>query len=95
MLRLPAFTFAMPGAAVQMAGAYGLESEALEFDGTLRMQATISEAAAAGGVKGALLKVVDPIFRKDGAGAVVPIQVRGTRSHPKFGLDVGKAFTPR
>jgi hypothetical protein len=95
VLRLPSLAFAMPGAAVQLAGAYGLKSESLEFDGTLRMQATISEAAGTGGVKGALLKVVDPIFRKDGAGAVVPIRVRGTRSEPKFGLDVGKALSPR
>ena len=37
------------GAAVQLAGTYGLRTEALAFDGTLRMQATISEAAGGGG----------------------------------------------
>ena len=83
-------TFGMPGAQVQVAGTYGLRSEALEFDGTVRMQATVSQAA--GGVKGVLLKVVDPVFRKDGAGAVVPIRIRGSRMEPKFGLDVGRVF---
>ncbi len=82
--------FGIPGAQVQVAGTYGLRNEALEFDGTVRMRATVSQAA--GGVKGALLKVVDPLFRKDGAGAVVPIRIRGSRMAPKFGLDVGRVF---
>jgi hypothetical protein len=55
------------------------------------MEATISQAAG-GGVKGALLKIIDPIFRKQGAGAVIPIKIRGTRDDPKFGLDVGRIF---
>jgi hypothetical protein len=83
--------FAMPGATVRLHGSYGLRSEAIAFAGTLRMDATISEAAG-GGVKGALLKLVDPIFRKKGAGALVPIKVGGTREKPAFGLDVGKVF---
>ena len=62
------------------------------FDGTLRMDATISEAAGAGGAKGFFLKAIDPLFRKKGAGALVPIRVRGTREKPGFGLDVGKVF---
>lgn len=86
--------FRIPGATVQLAGSYGLQSEVLNFDGTLRMQATISEAAG-GGLKSVFLKIVDPIFRKKGAGAVLPIRVRGTRQDPKFGLDVVKAFTPK
>jgi hypothetical protein len=83
-------TFAIPGAQVQVGGTYGLATEALQFDGTVRMRATVSQAA--GGVKGTLLKVVDPIFRKDGAGAVLPIRIRGSRTEPKFGLDVGRVI---
>jgi hypothetical protein len=83
--------FGLPGALVRLHGSYGLRSEALAFDGTLRMEATISEAAG-GGIKGFLLKAVDPLFRKKGAGALVPIRVRGTRAKPEFGLDVGKVF---
>jgi hypothetical protein len=93
-LSLAALKFGIPGATVQLDGTYGLRTEALEFDGTLRMQATIS-AAAGGGVKSVLLKVVDPFFKKKGAGTVLPIKVRGTREHPKFGLDVVKALTPK
>ena len=84
-------SFGLPGALVQLHGSYGLRSEAIALDGTLRMEATISQAAG-GGIKGFLLKIVDPIFRKKGAGALVPIRIRGTREKPEFGLDVGKIF---
>ncbi len=90
-LRFSRLSFSMPGAGVLLNGSYGLRSEEMEFDGTLRMQATISEAAG-GGAKGFFLKMVDPIFRKKGSGAVVPIKIRGTRDDPKFGLDVGRVL---
>jgi hypothetical protein len=94
VLSLMALKFQIPGATVHLAGTYGLRTEALEFDGTLRMQATISQAAG-GGVKSVFLKIVDPFFKKKGAGAVLPIRVRGTREDPKIGLDVVKALTPK
>jgi len=84
--------FDIPGAVVQVGGTYGLRSEALDFDGTVRMTATVSQAAG-GGMKSALLKIVDPLFKRDGAGAVVPITIRGTRSDPKLGLDFGRVLS--
>ena len=90
-LSFSSLAFGLPGATVRLRGSYGLKSEAIAFDGTLRMDATISEAAG-GGLKGLFLKAIDPIFRKKGAGAIVPIKVRGTREKPQFGLDVGKVF---
>jgi hypothetical protein len=94
ILTLAALKFQIPGAAVHLDGTYGLRSEALEFDGMLRMQATISQAAG-GGVKSVFLRIVDPFFKKKGAGAVLPIKVRGTREDPQIGLDVVKALTPK
>jgi len=76
---------------VDLAGDYGLRSEQLNFAGTLSMQATISEAAG-GGVKGVLLKAVDPLFKKPGHGAVVPIKIHGTRAKPEFGLDARRIW---
>jgi hypothetical protein len=90
-LRFKNLAFAMPGAIVQLSGSYGLETGAISFDGTVRMEATISQAAG-GGVKGFFLKLVDPVFRKKGAGAIIPIKVRGTRDKPQFGVDVGRIF---
>ena len=63
--------FDVPGALVKVGGTYGVDSEALQFDGTVRMKATVSQAAG-GGVKSVLLKAIDPLFKRDGAGAVIP-----------------------
>jgi hypothetical protein len=94
VLSLSDVTFGIPGATLRVAGRYGLENESLEFDGTVRMQATVSQAAG-GRVKSVLLKVVDPLFRRDGAGAVLPIRIRGSRNEPKFGLDFGRTLKRR
>lgn len=39
-----------------------------------------------------LLKPLDPFFSKDGAGAVIPVKVSGTKSEQKFGLDLGHEY---
>ena len=91
VLSLREGAFSMPGAMAQVGGTYGLGNEVLDFEGTVRLKATISQAAG-GGVKSVLLKVVDPLFKRDGAGAVLPITIRGTRKEPKFGLDFGRVF---
>jgi len=91
MLALTDLSFSIPGARVQLHGTYGLRTEVMAFDGTLAMQATISQAAG-GGLKGFFLKIVDPVFRRKGAGALLPIRIRGTVDNPQFGLDVGKVF---
>ena len=91
VLSLRNTTFTIPGAVVQANGSYGLVTEALQFDGTVKMKATVSQAAG-GGVKSALLKVVDPLFKRGDAGAVIPIKIRGTRTDPEVGLDFGRTF---
>ena len=62
----------------------------MNFIGTLRMEATVSQAV--GGFKSIFIRPFDFVFRKEGAGAVVPIRISGTRQAPKFGLQVGKVF---
>jgi hypothetical protein len=89
-LGLPKLTFDLPGADITMTGAYGLRSGALDFDGTARLDATVSQMTT--GVKSVLLKAVDPLLRRDGAGAVVPIHIGGTRGQPSFSLDVGRVI---
>jgi AsmA-like protein len=80
-------TFGVPGAVVNLAGAYGMRTEQLDFQGELRLEAKLSEAVG-GGVKGFFLKAVDPFFKKDGAGTVLPIKITGSRKDPKFGLNL-------
>jgi hypothetical protein len=85
--RFSMLTFSVPGAAVELSGRYGLRDERIDFRGRLRMQATLSQVVG-GGVRGFFLKAFDPFFRKPGAGLVLPIKIQGTRSAPKFGLDM-------
>jgi hypothetical protein len=78
-------SFGVPGAAIQLTGRYGLSDGTMDFHGTARMQATLSQMTT--GFKSVLLKAVDPFFKKDGAGTVLPIKITGTREHPSFGLE--------
>jgi hypothetical protein len=80
--------YTLPGADVQLAGEYTLDGERFEFDGKVRTKAKVSQMVASKW-KSLLLKPMDPFFKKDGAGAVIPVKVSGTRSAPKFGLDLG------
>jgi hypothetical protein len=79
--------FQTPGASVRLNGSYGLRSEELDFRGRVRMLAKVSETTT--GWKSLLLKAVDPFFKKNGAGAEIPIKITGTREQPKFGLAFG------
>ena len=88
--RFSRLTFQVPGARVGLSGSYVLESGALDFRGTLRMEASMSDAV--GGFKSVFLKPFNGIFRQDGAGSVLPIRIEGTRNEPKFGVEFGKIF---
>ena len=76
VITLPNLNFTVPGADVHLKGTYRLEGGALDFIGTAKMQATISKMV--GGWKGFLLKPADRFFKKDGAGADIPIHIGGT-----------------
>jgi hypothetical protein len=90
VLTIPTVAFGVPGSLVRLSGSYGLTSEAIDFKGTLFMDAKISEAV--GGFKGVLLKVIDPLFKGENGGSAIPIKISGQRSAPTFGLDKGRIF---
>jgi hypothetical protein len=81
--------YSLPGASVQLAGVYSMDGKKFDFHGVVRTQATVSQMVASRW-KSWMLKAVDPFFRKNGAGAQIPITISGTQSAPKFGLDFGK-----
>ena len=89
-LSLQGLAFDIPGASVRLAGTYALRSELLNFTGMLLMDAKISETQT--GLKRLLLKVIDPLFKKDGGGSAIPIKIVGKRSDPSFGLDKSRVF---
>jgi len=90
VLGLPDLTFTLPGAQVGLAGRYGLRSGSLDFKGTAKLDATVSQMTT--GVKRLLLKPLDRFFSRDGAGVVLPIRISGTRGEPSFTLDIGQMF---
>jgi len=83
-------SFAVRGADIQMAGRYRLLPGTLDFAGTARLQAHVSEMVT--GWKRLPLKILDPLFSRDGAGTVLPISVTGPASKPDFKVEVGKIF---
>jgi hypothetical protein len=87
VITLPDIRYNVPGAAIQLQGKYPLEG-LMHFDGTARMQATVSQMV--GGWKGWLLKPADRFFKKEGAGTMVPILIRGPHDQPEFSIDFGR-----
>jgi hypothetical protein len=86
-LRFDRLLYAMPGADVNMAGVYSLDGNELDFSGKVRTKAALSQMVSTWW-KSWLLKPVDPFFKKNGAGAEIPIKISGSRGSPKFGLDL-------
>jgi len=85
-IHLPDLVYTIPGAEIDLHGDYGVDQGALNFRGTARMSATVSQMV--GGWKGVLLKPVDRFFKKDGAGTKVGVHIEGSRDDPQFGLDL-------
>jgi len=85
VVTFPDVVFEIPGTKVLLAGDYSLDGNQFDFHGKARFDAKLSQMA--GGWKSILLKPVDPFFRKKGA-TEVPIKVTGTKSEPRFGLDL-------
>ena len=90
-LDIPDVTFDVAGASVRLAGDYGLVSETIDFQGTLFMDVKVSDTTT--GIKHVLLKLVDPLFKREGGGSAIPIRITGTRTEPSFGLDKGRVFS--
>jgi hypothetical protein len=86
-LTFRSLSFAVPGSGVDLAGSYDLDQDALDFHGTLRLEATVSQTMT--GWKRWVLKPVDSFFSKDGSGTLLRIQVVGSSKEPKFGRERG------
>lgn len=85
-LTLDSVNYGIPGANVQLAGTYALDSQTLDLHGQLNMQAKLSQTMT--GVKSFLLKFADPFFSKGGKGTVLPFIITGPVQHPHYGLDL-------
>jgi hypothetical protein len=81
-------SFAVQGAGVDLAGNYNIRDDEIDFRGTLKLNAKVSQTMT--GWKRWVLKPVDPFFAKQGAGTLLHIKITGTSKDPQFGLDRGK-----
>ena len=90
MLRLPGLRFSVKGARVDLDGRYTLRSQGLDFTGALRLDAPVSRTVT--GFKSILLRPIDPLFRRNGAGTLLPIRVSGTVDQPRFGVDMKRVL---
>jgi hypothetical protein len=88
VLELRNLSFQVPGVGIALNGKYALQDQSLRFQGTATLAAKLSQTTT--GFKSALLKALDPFFKKKGsaAGAVIPIYISGTPGKPSFGLNV-------
>ncbi|MFI5072440.1 MAG: AsmA-like C-terminal region-containing protein [Terriglobales bacterium] len=91
--RFSNLTFGVSGARVVLQGTYDLNLEDLNFSGTLRLQAKLSQTTK--GVKSLLLKMLDPLFQSKDAGTTLPIKIVGTREKPSFKLDLRRVFAKK
>jgi hypothetical protein len=68
---------------------FAMHSEALDFRGTVRLDARLSELTT--GVKAFFVRLIDGLVRHDHI-TIIPISIGGTASAPKVTLDVGRLF---
>jgi hypothetical protein len=86
--RFSNLSFTVPGAEAQMQGTFSLITSKIDLHGTLK---TIAEPAnATHGVKTAMLKVLEPFFKKKNRGYAMPVKITGTYRQPSFGLDMSR-----
>lgn len=78
-------SFGVPGANVDLSGVYDMDKDTLDFHGTLKLTARVSQTMS--GWKRWALKPVDPFFAKNGVGTYLRIQVVGSSRQPKFGRE--------
>jgi hypothetical protein len=78
-------SFTIPGADARMHGTYNVLDGKIDFHGTVKMAAKISQSTS--GVKSAFATMLDPFFDKK-HGSVVPVEIDGTFHNPHFGIDL-------
>lgn len=95
IVTLTNLSFYVPGAHSRLHGTYNLINERIDLRGQLRVDTQISNTES--GFKSALLKVIQPFFKRKPQGQIVPVRISGTYEHPTFGLDLSdkKAKHPK
>ncbi|MFL6546740.1 MAG: hypothetical protein ACJ8LM_16380, partial [Candidatus Udaeobacter sp.] len=86
-IKFSSLNYVLPGARVNLAGVYSMDGKTFDFYGKVFTSATLPHMVESRW-KSLLLRAVSPFFRSDGGGAEIPVKITGTRTEPKFGLDL-------
>ena len=89
VLQFSDLAYVLPGARVNLEGVYSLDGQQFDFHGKVQTEVSLSRMVDSPWMS-FLLKAVSPFFSKKGGGAEIPVRISGTKSEPKFGLDVLK-----
>ncbi|MEI9971899.1 MAG: AsmA-like C-terminal region-containing protein [Ignavibacteriota bacterium] len=84
--------YVLPGAQVNLEGIYSLDGQQFDFHGKVRTDVSLSQMVDSKFLS-FLLRAASPFFSKKGGGAEIPVRISGTKSEPKFGLDVLKGHS--
>lgn len=80
-------SYSLPGAQVNLIGVYSLDGQHFDFHGKVLTDASLPHMVDNFWASLAL-RAVSPFFHRKGGGAEIPVSISGTRSAPKFGLDL-------
>jgi hypothetical protein len=87
VLHFSNLTYVLPGARVNLEGAYSLDGQLFDFYGKVLTDASLPHMVESWW-QSLLLRPISPFFRRKGGGAEIPVSITGTRSEPKFGIDL-------
>jgi hypothetical protein len=85
--------FEVPGVAIAAGGDYSLATERMNFHGVARLDARMSRTQT--GAKRLLLRPLDALLSKDGAGTRIVLDISGTRTAPAVDIDLGASLRGR
>jgi len=87
IIRFTTLDYSLPGARINLAGVYSMDGQQFDFFGTVFTQASLPHMIASRW-RALLLRPFSPFFRGPNGGAEIPVKITGTKSAPKFGLDL-------
>jgi hypothetical protein len=79
--------YIIPGAHINLAGVYTLNGEIFDFRGHVLTDVPLSRMVQSRWASIAL-RAISPFFHGRNGGADIPVRISGTRSAPRFGLDL-------
>jgi hypothetical protein len=87
VIRFRNLDYTLPGGHINLAGVYSMDGQQFDFAGTVFTEATLPHMVASRW-KSLLLRPISPFFKGPKGGAAIPVKLTGTKSAPKFGLDL-------